>query len=79
MTTEMINNIGDRLVAKMRVVNLYKKKGEYAGNFRKCPFYSEFVGMTQMLKTLGIDFDIDWDANVTQMTAVTVMGKRFDV
>lgn len=79
MTTEMINNIGDRLVTKMRVVNLYKKNGEYADNFRKCPFYSEFVGMTQMLKTLGVDFEIDWDASVTQMIAVTVMGKRFEV
>lgn len=79
MTAEMITNIGDRLVTKMRVVNIYKAGGEYADNFRKCPFYSEFVGMTQMLKTLGIDFDIDWDASVTQMTAVTVMGKRFDV
>ena len=79
MTTEMINNIGDRLTTKMRVVNLYKESGEFADNFRKCPFYSEFVGMTQMLKTLGIEFEIDWDVNVSKMTAVTVMGKRFEV
>ena len=79
MSIEMINNIGDRLVTKMRVVNLYKESGEFADNIRKCPFYSEFVGMTQMLKTLGIEFEIDWDVSVSNMTAVTVMGKRFEV
>lgn len=79
MEIEKINDIGEHLVTKMRIVNIYKESGEYADNFRKCPFYSEFVGMTQMLKTLGIEFEIDYDLMVSKMAAVTVMGKRFEV
>lgn len=76
---EMINKIGETLVIKMRVVNTAKRDGYYEGNFRECPFYSEFVGMTKMLKTMDIDFEIDYDDSVTYMKAITVMGKRFEV
>lgn len=76
---EMFSNIGERLVIKARVVNLAKRENEYSKNFRECPVYSEFVGMIEMLKTMQIDYDIDWNYDVTQMTSITVMGKKFEV
>lgn len=76
---EMINKIGERLVVKARVVNIYRNDEKYAHNIRTCPFYSEFRGMIEMLKTLDIDYDIDFSADLSQMTAITVAGKRFEV
>ena len=76
---ELINKIGERITAKMRVVNIGKLNGYYKENFREYPSYSEFVGMTQMLRAMDIDFEVEWDENDNQMTAITVMGKRFEV
>ena len=76
---EMINNIGERMVTKMRIINMAKRDGEYSSNFRKFPIYSEWVGMTQLLKAMEIDFEIDFDEAVTYMTAITIMGTRFEV
>jgi hypothetical protein len=51
---EMIKNIGETAVTKMRIINRVRKDGEYADNLRKCPTYSEFYGMIQTLKCMGI-------------------------
>jgi hypothetical protein len=77
---EMIKNVGENAVIKMRIINRVRKDGEYADNLRKCPIYSEFYGMTQTLKCMDIDFEIDWNPqNLDEMTAITIMGKRFEV
>ena len=77
---EMIKKIGESMVIKMRVVNMVKKNNDYFNsNIRTNPFYSEFVGMTQLLITMEIDFEIEWNEDVTQMTAITIMGTRFEV
>ena len=77
---EMINNIGETMVIKMRIVNTVKKSGEYSDNLRKCPIYSELYGMIQTLKCMEIDFDIEWNSeNLDEMTAITIMGNRFEV
>ena len=76
---EMINRIGDRMVVKARVVNLAVEEGDYAHNIRECPTYSEFYGMIELLKTMGIEYDIEFNREVTHMTAIVIMGKRFEV
>lgn len=78
---EMIRNIGSVLVIKMRVVNMVKRNNEYTfdNNIRTNPYYSEFAGMTQLLKAMDIEYEIDWNEDVTQMTAITIMGIRFEV
>lgn len=80
--THMINNIGERMTTKARVVNDFMESwlaGNEEGNLRKNPFYSEFQGMCQMLKAMEIDFDIEYDEEVVKMTAITIMSKRFEV
>lgn len=79
--TEMINRIGERLVTKMTVVNLARENKEYwDDNIRTNPHYSEFHGMLQLLKTMDFEFEIDWNPeNIYEMTAITIMGKRFEV
>lgn len=77
---EMIKNVGETVITKMRIINRVRKDGEYAGNLRKCPIYSEFYGMIQTLKCMDIDFEIDWNPNnLDEMTAITINGKRFEV
>lgn len=80
--TEMINNIGERMTLKARIVNEFMENwlaGNEEGNLRRNPFYSEFQGMCQLLKAMGIEFDIGYDEKVTRMTAITIMGKTFEV
>lgn len=77
---KIIANIGETALTKMRIINRVRKDGEYADNLRKCPTYSEFYGMIQTLKCMGFEYDIDWNAdNLDEMTAITIMGKRFEV
>lgn len=76
---EMITKIAERMITKMRIINTEVKDGRYANNMRKFPIYSEFIGMTQLLKTMDIDFEIEYDETVTDMTAIVIMGKRFEV
>lgn len=76
---EMIKNIGETAVVKMRIINRVRKDGEYADNLRKCPTYSEFYGMLQTLKCMDVEFEIEWNAeNLDEMTAIVIMGKRFE-
>ena len=80
--TTMIENIGDQLIIEARMVNEFMESwlaGKEEGNLRRNPFYSEFRGMLQMLKTMDIDFEIEYDEQFVRMTAITVMGKRFAV
>lgn len=74
---EMIKNIGERIVVKMSVVNTVMKN--YDGNKRENPLYSELQGMFQMLKAMNIEFNVLWNYEVTEMTGIEIMGKKFKV
>lgn len=80
---EMINNIGERLIHKMRVINICTR--EFANDERRFSeprklnkFDHEFRGMLDILKTMGIEFEIEYNDDVTEMTAITIMGQRFE-
>ena len=78
----MINNIGDQMIVTARCVNIFLEswyKGEESGNLRNNPHYSEFQGMCQLLKAMDVDYDIEYDREVVKMTAIVIMGKRFEV
>lgn len=78
---KMIENIGNRIVTKIRLVNQAKRDENgsfYENNIRLNPFYSELQGMLQLLKTMDVEFEIDYDETVTYMTAITIMGQRFE-
>jgi len=79
MTNEMIKEIGETMVTKMNLINRVKRTGEYKDNMRKCPWYSEFYGMIQMLKIMNVNYDIDWNEDITEMIAITLNGQRFDL
>lgn len=82
--TEMINNIGNRMVTKARLVNRVLKdwyNGQLDSNLRSNAFYSEFQGMTQMLNAMHIEYSIEFAANTNarKMVAITIMGMRFEI
>lgn len=81
---EMINNVADRMITKMKVINTYDK--EWATDERRFTesrpcnkFDHELRGMVHALQAMDIDFEFHWNDDVTQYTAITIMGKRFDV
>lgn len=71
MTNEMINNLGERMVTLMRVVNIEGLSGN------KLAY--ELNGMVMALKAMNIDYDFDFNNEVTQYTAVIINNIRFDV
>lgn len=78
--TDIINRLGEMSVHKMRIINRIRKNKGYEDNLRKCPWYSEFCGMCQTLRCMGMDVEIDWcPDDVYTMSAITIMGIRFDV
>lgn len=70
MTKEMKKEIAERMIAKVRMYQMYKDN--YKENKRNCPFYSELVGIEEMLKLLGIEFEYTFDLDTMEITAVTV-------
>lgn len=69
---ELYKEMSIRMVTTLRVANIYK--GEYK-NKRECPFVSELKGMEMALKTLGIEFEYEFDDNY-EISAVIVQGNR---
>ena len=69
--TEMINKLGERMVIRMRVVNIFGLSGNRLAD--------ELHGMVEALQAMGIDFEFEYNDTVDQYTAITVMGTRFEV
>lgn len=78
--TEMINNIGNRMVTKARLVNKVLEDWENGEckNLRSNPFYSEFQGMCQLLKAMDMEYDIQYNDNL-RIAAIVITGKAFNV
>lgn len=79
--TEMINNIGNRMVTKARLVNKVLEDWENGKceSLRSNPFYSEFSGMCQLLKAMNMEYDIRYDTDSVKMVTIVIMGKPFNV
>lgn len=80
--TEMINKIGERLVIKARCVNCVLNEwysGRMDAPLRTNPHYSEFRGMLDMVKTMGLNHEVTFNADTTRMVAITIDGKRFEI
>ena len=69
---ELYKEMANRMATTYRVAKIYK--GSYE-NKRECPFVSEFKGMEMALKTLGIEFEYEFDDNY-EISAVIVQGNR---
>ena len=67
---DMINNLGERMVTLMRVVNIYGMSGN------KLAY--ELHGMTMALQAMDIEFEFDFTENVDQYKSITIMGIKFD-
>lgn len=68
----MINNLGERMIILMRVVNLY-------GISNPNKLSNELHGMTMALQAMEIGFEFEYNNEVTEYAAVTIMGIRFEV
>ena len=70
--------MAERLANKIKVAKIGLDNERYHLNKRECPFYSEWKGMEQALKTLGIDYEYEYNDEY-MITAVTVMGQRVEL
>ena len=70
--------MAERLAKKIKVAKIGLDGERYSLNKRECPFYSEWKGMEQALKTLGIDYEYEY-SDEYMITAVTVMGQRVEL
>ena len=82
--TEMLDNLAERMISKIQVINLYTV--EWADNEKRFTesrplnkFDHELRGMTDAMKAMGIEFEFKYNADVTEITAITIMGKRYKV
>jgi len=79
MTAEQIRIIAEAMATKASIVNFTRDDEEWTGNIRKHPIYSELKGMELTLKLLGIEFDYEFNSDVTKTTALIVNGERFEI
>lgn len=75
--TEMFKEFAERLANKTRLIESFKDS--YPDNIRECPFFSERRGIEEALKVMGIEVDYEFNADVTAITAVSVMGQRVEI
>lgn len=78
MNAEKIMELGTVIANKICLTQVYKREGKYSENLRELPFYSEWKGIEQTLKILGINFEYEYNSDVTEITAVILEGARFD-
>ena len=69
MKNEKLYEILESMAIKASIANMAKADGTYK-NMRECPAYSELVGMEHILKIMGIDFEFEFNEDVTRMTAI---------
>lgn len=80
---KMINNIAEEMTTTARFVNDFFEKwiaGEENGAPGSNRFYSELMGMHRLLKAMDIDHELEHsDSGTMKITAIIIMGKRFEV
>ena len=58
------------MAKKAALCNQVREEGAYKDHFRQFPIFSELKGMETALKILGVDWDFEYNADSTKITAV---------
>ena len=82
--TEMLNNLAERMITKIRIVNTHRRfwakdKRRFTESRPFTKIDHELTGMEHALKAMGIPFEYDFDDEVVEITAVTIMGNRYEI
>lgn len=80
----MIENLGKRMVVKAKMVNHYAKawsvdERRFNESRELNKFDHELRGMIQAIEAMDMEFSMEYDANVVEITAIVIMGYRFNV
>ena len=84
MIDEMIDAIGEKMVAKARIVNLYlrdwAKDERRFSESRPCnKFDFEFSGMAQLVKAMGFNIDLLYNGDATQISSIIIGSTMFKI
>lgn len=69
--TNMVNALAERMVILMRVVNISGLSGNKLAN--------ELNGMFMAVRAMGIEYDLEYNPEVSQYTALILNGNRYEV
>lgn len=75
MKNAEVKAIADRIVTKAKAVNVVIKHGERRDN----KLWYEFMGMIEILKVLGIEYEIVWDYTVNYITGLKIPAYDIDI
>lgn len=78
MDKTRLSEILHAMANKAAISNIVKEEGTYE-NMRECPIYSELNGMELVLKMMGIEFEYEFNEDVTKMTAINAQGIRVEI
>lgn len=80
----IIYDIGERMIKKMEIINEYCK--EWATDEKRFKesrplnkFDHELRGMTQLLASMGVDFEFYWNEDLTEYRGITINGINFNI
>lgn len=81
---EMIDAIGEKMVAKARIINLYLRdwsqdERRFSEPRKLNKFDFEFSGMAQAVKAIGFSVDVYYNEDGTQMSSIIIGSTMFKV
>ena len=65
------DDLGSRIIHLMSVVNIFGLSGNKLAH--------ELHGMEMAMQAMHIEFEPEYNADVTQYTGITIMGKRYAI
>lgn len=68
--TVNVKNIGNLLTTLIRTIDVIGP-----GTKR----HIELRAMLNLMKQMEIEYDIEWNSDDTKMTAITIVGQRFEI
>lgn len=81
---DMIDAVGELMVHKARIINLYLK--DWAQDERRFSesracnkFDFEFAGISQAVKAMGLNIDVLYSDDVTQISSIIIGATMFKV
>lgn len=81
---EMLNNLAKRMTTKIQIINRYNE--DWATDERRFAesrpcnrFDHELRGMEHAMRAMDIPFEYDFDDEMVKITAVVIMGNRYEI
>lgn len=79
MNTEMNKTMAETMARKIRLYKCFRDDEDFKNNQRYCPSYSEFKGLEQACKILGIEFSYEFSGPENNYDIIAVIVGEYRV